>query len=60
MVDTVKFKVVPGAKQTDLADRMCEEVKAVIYGFSDRVPLALAVGVLEIAKREIMDNNGDQ
>jgi hypothetical protein len=43
-----------GQRSTDAADEMCAAIKGVVYEFSGRVPLALAIGVLEIAKREIL------
>ena len=46
-----------GKRDTDLADDMCKAVKAAVYEFSGRVPLATAIGVLEIAKQEILDGN---
>lgn len=37
------------------AQEMCERIKEVIYDYGGDVPLALAVGVLEIVKKEIME-----
>lgn len=39
----------------ELAGEMAERIEAVIYEYADRVPLALAVGVLEIVKRELLE-----
>ena len=44
-----------GKRDTDLSDAMCRAVKAAVYEFSGRVPLATAIGVLEIAKQEILN-----
>tara|TARA_R110000744_G_scaffold319880_1_gene426130 strand:+ start:1079 stop:1294 length:216 start_codon:yes stop_codon:yes gene_type:complete len=50
------LKVFTGGKRgTDLADEMCRAVKAAVYEFSGHMPLATAIGVLEIAKKEILD-----
>jgi len=38
-----------------IAAEMCEEIKAVVYSYADKVPAALAIGVLEIAKQEILE-----
>jgi hypothetical protein len=46
-----------GKRNTDLADEMCEAIKSAVYDFSGRVPLATAIGVLEIAKQEILDSS---
>lgn len=39
------------------AAEMCEEIKKVIYSYSEEMPLALALGVLEIVKKEITDEH---
>ena len=49
-----------GQRPTEAADEMCEAVKAAVYQFADRVPLALAIGVLEIAKFDILDEAKDK
>lgn len=38
-----------------LAGEMAERIKEVIYDYSGRLPVAAAVGVLEIVKAEILD-----
>lgn len=37
------------------AAEMCEEIKTVIYSYSEEMPLALALGVIDIVKLEIID-----
>jgi hypothetical protein len=37
-----------------LAEGMAEEIKEVVYRYSDAMPLATAIGVLEIVKAELM------
>lgn len=39
------------------AAEMCEEIKQVIYNYSEEMPLALALGVLAIVKKEIMQDH---
>lgn len=45
-----------GKPHAQLAGEMAEEIKSVIYSYEQRVPLALAIGVLRIVEKEIMDN----
>lgn len=46
-----------GKRDTEVADDMCRAVKAAVYEFSGRIPLATAIGVLEIAKQEILNGS---
>lgn len=39
------------------AAEMCEEIKNVIGQYEGEMPLALAIGVLEIVKKEIIDEH---
>jgi len=39
------------------AAEMCEEIKTVIYSYSEEMPLALAIGVLKIVEKEILDDD---
>lgn len=49
-----------GRSGHELANEMAERLNSVIYDYAGRVPLATAVGVLEIIKIELLeDNNGD-
>ena len=53
-----KFTKITGGKtQKDHADEMCKAVKAAVYGFAGKVPLATAIGVLSIAQHEILDES---
>lgn len=49
------FTATTSKSQFDLAEEMCNKIKEVVYTYSDRVPLALAIGVIEIAKMEVME-----
>ena len=40
--------------QRELAGEMCERVKELVYEYGDLVPLALVIGVLEIAKQDLI------
>lgn len=46
-----------GANQQKVAADMAEEIKAVVYKYSERISLAGAIGVLEIVKTEIFDDH---
>jgi len=43
--------------QANLAAAMSEELKAVIYSYQEKVPVALALGVLGIVAREIQNEH---
>ena len=47
-----------GQRSTDSAEEMAEAIKDVIYRYEGSVPLALAIGVLEVVKAEIIFENG--
>lgn len=51
-----KFEVIKntGKSQRELAGDMCDRIKELVYEYSELVPVALAIGVLEIAKMEIL------
>lgn len=56
-----KFPVTLGDGQSVLAlsEEMCEKIKDVVRSYNNKVPLALAIGVLHIAAKEIMENNDE-
>ena len=43
--------------QSNLAAAMAEEIKTVIYSYENKVPLALAIGVLRIVERELQNDH---
>ena len=53
----MNFEVIKNTSKTqrELASEMCDRIKGIVYEYSDLVPVALAVGAMEIAKMEIMD-----
>lgn len=51
----LKFKVITGNSHEELAAELCDRLKSVVYEYSDRIPLTLAIGVIEIAKMEILE-----
>lgn len=58
MSEVRKISVVMGNGQSilSLSEEMCDRIKEVVYSYSDRVPTALAIGVLHIAAKEILDD----
>ena len=46
--------------QLQLARGMAEEIKDVIYRYHETMPLATAIGVLEIVKVELMQEHADK
>ena len=52
----MKFSVIQNTtkSQRELAGEMCERVKKLVYEYGDLVPLALVIGVLEIAKQDLI------
>lgn len=54
-----ELSVIPGAGPTeDRADALCEAIKGVIYEHGAGMALAAVIGVLEIAKSEILQEQG--
>lgn len=37
------------------AEEMYQEIKTVIYSYSEEMPLALSIGVLEIVKKDLIN-----
>lgn len=52
-----KFLAIAGSGRPahDLTGEMAERIKDVVYEYSGKMPVASAIGVLEIVKIEIMD-----
>lgn len=57
MSNVRKFSVVVGDGQSvlNLSEEMCEKIKEVVYSYSGRVPVTVAIGVLHVAAKEILD-----
>lgn len=51
----MRFVAVASKPHAQLAGEMADKIKAVIYEYENRVPLALAIGVLRIVEKEILD-----
>jgi hypothetical protein len=52
----VKFMSIASKPQSSMLAEMADDIKEAIYKHSDKIPLAMAIGVLEIVKIEILDD----
>lgn len=50
-----KFTAIASKPHAQMAGELADEIKAVIYKYEQKIPLALAVGVLRIVEKEILD-----
>ena len=57
---TVELLKTTGGPGHHIAGEMAEKIQMLVYAYSDRVPLALAVGVLEIVKAEIIQAQSEE
>ena len=53
--DPKRFMSIASKPHAQIAAEMADDIKEVIYKHSDKIPLALAVGVLRIVESEIID-----
>lgn len=51
----LKVMAVASKPPAQLAGELADEIKEVIYRYESRIPLALAIGVLRIVEKEILD-----
>ena len=54
--DPMLFMATASKPNAVLAGEMADEIKAIIYAYEQRIPLALAIGVLRIVEKEILDS----
>ena len=61
MTDGPQFTVVYGGGQRaeDLTGEMAERIKALVYEYENRMPVAAAIGVLHIVAVELMGDSRD-
>lgn len=52
-----KFMHLANKTQCKIAGEMSQKIKDIILSYEDQIPLALAVGVLEVVKKEIIEAN---
>lgn len=56
MTNPRKFIAIASKPHSQIAGDMAQKIKDVIYEYSDQIPLALAIGVLKIVEKEILDD----
>jgi hypothetical protein len=56
IADIRKFTATGSQSQTQMASELAEEIKRVIYQYEQKMPLALALGVLRIVESELLDD----
>jgi hypothetical protein len=54
--DPMLFVASASKPHAQIAGEMADEIKAVVYKYENKVPLALAIGVLRIVEKEILDS----
>lgn len=52
-----KFMHLANKSHCKIAGEMSQKIKDIILFYGDQIPLALAVGVLEVVKKEIIEDN---
>lgn len=57
MSEIRQFRVVPGGtkSQAVLTDELCQKIKDLVYNHADQMSVALAIGILHVAAKEILD-----
>jgi hypothetical protein len=50
-----RFMAIASKSHSEIAGDLARQIKALLYAHSDRIPLALAVGVLHIVAKEVLD-----
>lgn len=58
MSEVRKFPVVTGNNQSlaSMSEEIVERIKEVVYSYSGQMPVALAIGAIYIAAKEILDH----
>lgn len=51
-----KFSALKGLPHAVLAGQLATEIKAAIFKYDGQIPLALAVGVLRIVEKDLLDD----
>ncbi len=54
--EPVRFMAIASKSHSIIAAEIANDIKAVIYKHADKIPLALAIGVLKIVEKEILDD----
>ena len=56
MTTVRKFSAVVGQPHAVIAGQLADEIKAAIFKYEGHIPLALAIGVLRIVEKELLDD----
>ena len=51
----VKFMAIASKSNAAILAEIADDIKEAVYKHSDKIPLALAIGAIEIVKKEILD-----
>ena len=54
--DVRKIMAVASKPHAAIAGALADELKAAIFRYEGQIPLALAIGVLRIVEKELLDN----
>lgn len=54
--DVRKFMAVASKPHVEIAGALADELKAAIFKYEGQIPLALAIGVLRIVEKELLDD----
>lgn len=52
-----RFMSIASKSRATIAGDLADEIKALIYKHSGAIPLALAIGVLRIVERDLIEDN---
>lgn len=58
--DPHRFMSIASKPHAQIAAELAMTIKTSIYEYSDRIPLALVIGVLRIVEKELLDEAHDQ
>jgi hypothetical protein len=57
--DIRRFIAVASKPHAEIAGALADEIKAIVYKYDGQIPLALAIGVLRIVEKELLDDASD-
>ena len=55
--DVRRFMAVSSKPHAEIAGALADEIKTAIFKHAGQIPLALAIGVLRIVEKELLDEN---
>ena len=60
MSDPIQLKLFAGQSVHDASGEMAQRITDLVFEYSDKVPLVLALGVLEVVKATLLQNQLDE